>query len=193
MTGNAPRVLLVPLLLLALGLLGACQRGGAAAPTPLPGFDSPGIPPSPTLDVIEGLPTVATDGPGLILTPGALPTAFPTNSAFEGRFTNLRFATSGSGDAQANFPAGTTDIYAIWDYDGMEPGARVERVWYHNGAQYLDVIEEWDFDKYGFSGTVRDVYHYNYEDGGVYPGSWKVELYLNGELQQTGEFTVGGP
>ena len=177
------------LLIALLLLLAACERGGGAAPTATGELGELGewVIPTPTLDGggavqpgMEGLPTmIPTDG---------LPTVPP---GLGGRFSNLRFSTSGNGPDMTSFPAGTEDIYAIWDYEGMSATDRVERVWYHNEAIEIERAESWDILKYGFTGTVRDVYHYNYEGSGVYPGTWRVEIYLNGELQLDGTFTVG--
>jgi hypothetical protein len=109
-----------------------------------------------------------------------------------GQFTNLRFASSPTGAEQANFPVGTQEIYAIWDYDGMQATDVMERLWFHNDAEYVTRREDWDFLKYGFSGTVRDIFLFDRIDG-IDPGQWRVELYLNGEQQAVAEFTVGGP
>jgi hypothetical protein len=68
----------------------------------------------------------------------------------------------------------------------------MERLWFHNDAEYVTRREDWDFLKYGFSGTVRDIFLFDRIDG-IDPGQWRVELYLNGEQQAVAEFTVGGP
>jgi hypothetical protein len=179
-------------------LLVGCQRGGTPASTPVP-FGEPEVFPSPTLDeiAVEG----AGESGGLLFEEGGSSstpdvaagiTPLPTNPALTGQFTNLRFASSPTGAEQANFPVGTQEIYALWDYDGMQATDVMERLWFHNDAEYVTRREDWDFLKYGFSGTVQDIFLFDRIDG-IDPGQWRVELYLNGEQQAVAEFTVGGP
>lgn len=191
---------LILLLLLLLPL--ACQR---EAESDTAGADSPvtfevppmSTPPTPTLDEEAsnggfslggtGEPTATPDAlaPVAPVTPVA-----PADNAFSGpRFSGLRFATSGSGIPQSTFPASTEEIYAIWDYDGMSATDTMERVWYHEGVEYVDVSEPWDFSKYGSVGAVRDVFLYDYIDG-IDPGTWRVEIFLNGEQKLIQQFTV---
>lgn len=186
------RLLLVVLVMMIL--LAGCTRRNDTELTPVttPFGGVSDAPPTPTLEPlipdVMGTRTAPVEGePGTEVEP--LPTQDPLAG---GRFTELRFATSGEGVAQANFPEGTEEIYAIWNYDGMKAGDTMERVWYLNDQEYVSRSEEWDFLKYGFSGSVRDIYLYDYIDG-IDPGSWRVELFLNGEQQLIGTFTVGGP
>lgn len=181
------------LFLLTLLLLAGCTRGGgAASPTAIP----LGTPLGEGIIASVTPPPLTTSGP--VTLPGVeQPTSVPIEGlptapgALGGRLLNLRFSTTGSGQESTTFPAGTEDIYAIFDYDGMQAGDSVQRVWYRNEVQEIEVTEGWDILKYGFAGTRRDVFHYNYEGSGVYPGNWRVEIYLKGELQVTGTFTVG--
>ncbi|MBA3533650.1 MAG: hypothetical protein H0T73_17170 [Ardenticatenales bacterium] len=194
-----PSTMRLFLAILLLSMLAAgCQRGGTGEevlPTLEPLLSE--IPPSPTLEgfVLPGevLP-IETPVPFPLETPTpglGLPLPI-TPEATAGRFSTLRFAATTTGFEQATFPEGTEEVYAIWDYDGMKAGDTMTRVWYHNGTQYVERDEEWDILKYGFNGTVRDVFIYDYE-GGLFAGQWRVELYLNGVQQVTGEFTVGAP
>ena len=182
--------LLLMALLLGM-LLAGCQRPGQASETPSPNFGE-AVPPSPTLPPVNtgggfDLPVLGSDDEpapeGEVPVAGAEP-------ALAERFRNLRFATSGEGSAQSTFPVGTEEVYAVWDYDGMNASDSMTRIWYLNDAVEVERTEAWDFLKYGFSGTVRDVFYYDYIDG-VDPGTWRVELYLNNELQTSGTFTVG--
>ena len=106
-----------------------------------------------------------------------------------GGFRQLRFATTNDGTAQAGFPTGTQEIYALWDYTGIKNGDTMRRVWFLNGELYVQRSEAWNFGKYGPSGTRQDVFMFDYIDG-IDVGQWRVELYLNGELQVEGGFTV---
>ena len=104
-------------------------------------------------------------------------------------FSDLRFATSSDGAPQSSFPNGTEVIYAIWNYDGMQNGDNMTRVWYLNDELLIKRVEAWDLTKYGASGTVRDIFMYDYIDG-IDVGQWRVELYINGEPPLVGTFTV---
>ena len=120
-------------------------------------------------------------------------TATPVSEENERRrlasFSDLRFATSSDGAPQSSFPNGTEVIYAIWNYDGMQNGDNMTRVWYLNDELFIERVEAWDFAKYGASGTVRDIFMYDYIDG-IDVGQWRVELYINGEPPLVGTFTV---
>ena len=203
---NMNRFFVIALLLTSM-LLVACERAGETTDNSTPPLATldPNAFPTPTLDPFEPSDE-GTDGGGIFEFPpvgGDNPTAEPLPSATVGdgsvpppvgvtRFTNMRFASSGSGDAQGNFPAGTEEIYAIWDYTGMTANDNMERIWYLNDQVYVQRDQVWPFETYGFTGTVRDIYLYDYIDG-IDTGNWRVELWLNGELQASGSFTVGGP
>ncbi len=200
------RLLIVTLFLLSMALV-ACERGSGDPVTepPLATLDPNIFPPTPTLDPLDpGQDT--TDNGGIFEFPpvgGENPTPIPLPTATVGdgsspppigvtRFTNLRFSGSGSGDPLGNFPVGIEEIYSIWDYTGMTANDNMERIWYLNDQVYVQRDQQWPFETYGFTGTVRDIYLYDYIDG-IDIGNWRVELWLNGELQATGTFTVGGP
>ncbi|MGH2544031.1 MAG: hypothetical protein ACRDIB_14615 [Ardenticatenaceae bacterium] len=175
------------LVILVLWSLAGCQRGaGTGTPEPLPPLATPPTP------VLEEPPLVEYPGAGSGGDATPAVGVLPTSPLFAGQFTNLRFASSATGESQSNFPVGTEEIYAIWDYDGMSASDAMERLWFHNGELYVERSENWDFAKYGTTGAVRDIFLYDRIDG-IDPGQWRVELYLNGELQQTAEYTVGGP
>lgn len=193
-------------LLLCLLLVG-CQRGaegpqelptvaaGDATPTiavfgtyeQLPGAES-------TLPPVEGeVAPSATPEPAAAVEP---PTPAPPPS----RFNNLRFATSGDAEPQGTFPVGTEQVCAIWEYQEMTATDIVRRLWVKNEQPYVERKESWDIATYGAAGTVRDICLYDridsYIDGevdGIDPGAWRVDLYLNDELQLSQSFTVGAP
>lgn len=106
-----------------------------------------------------------------------------------GRFMGLRFASSSEGEAQTTFSLQTQEVYALWEYEGMGAGDSIRRVWYLNEQLYIEKSEAWDMDSYGSSGTVREVFLYDYIDG-IDPGQWRVEIYLNGVQEMVGTFTV---
>jgi len=136
---------------------------------------------------VQGEPTEvvpATEQPAT-LTPVPEEEGTPQPAAFR----QLRFATTEDGVSQVTFLRGTQEIYALWDYVGITNGDTMRRIWYLNDQLFVERSEAWNFGKYGSSGTIRDVFMYDYIDG-VDSGRWRVELYLNGELQVESGFTV---
>ncbi|MDQ4076329.1 MAG: hypothetical protein M3220_08785 [Chloroflexota bacterium] len=188
----------VTFVLLSLVILAACQRGDAAEEldSAVATWTLPSVltPPSPVItdDESDDLSVEDIEDEMIDITAEAEPESAPVNPGFEGRFSDLRFASSGTGMPQVDFPAGTEEIYAVWNYDGMSASDTIERLWYLNDELLYERREQWDYVRYGSVGAVRDICIYDYVDG-IDPGNWRVELYLNGELQLTGEFTVGGP
>jgi hypothetical protein len=186
------KLAILALLVLAVLIVG-CRRGGEETPAELDPFGDP-IPPTPTLEPVgDGEFDFPLFGEEPAPTPeGLIPVAPQPGEPSAARFTNLRFAATSTGPEQSQFPAGIQEVYAIWDYDGMTPNDAMERVWNRNGELDVERRENWDFLKYGFSGTVRDVVRYD-RITGLPSGQWRVEIYLNGELQVSGEFTIGTP
>lgn len=109
------------------------------------------------------------------------------------RLFNLRFSNNPNGSPQTQFAAGTQEVYAIFDYTNMPLRAQMRRVWRRNGQVFIDRTELWDFDKYGTSGTVRDVMLFDYSAGGLDSGSYDVEISIVGQpgVVVTGSFTIG--
>jgi hypothetical protein len=83
------------------------------------------------------------------------------------------------------FPCGTRKVYAVWQYSNMREGMMIRREWYYNGALWLVREEPWDFQKYGESGEVINVFVYDY-DNGLEPGSYNLNLYIDGILVEAG-------
>jgi len=84
----------------------------------------------------------------------------------------------------STFPAGTTEVYAIFDYQGMSDSMEWVSTWYHEGEQ--DVSDTWVWDK-GQSGTKWVRLH---NDDGLPSGNWKYELHVEGQLLQSGTFVI---
>ncbi len=194
------------LALLLVVVLGGCQRsGGEQEPlgTLVPVESTPGEYPQaggpetmPVLTPIVGAEPVITPTIGLVEPPPPAP-APPVDT---GRLSALRFALNGSSPNQANFPVGTDQVCAIWDFRDLTPNDTIRRVWYLNDQLYVERQETWDVAKYGATGTRTDVCLYDRIDGyidgavdGVDPGNWRVEVFLNGERLLTAGFTIGGP
>jgi hypothetical protein len=140
--------------------------------------------PAPTWTV-EPIPTAVEAAP---ITPA--PTA--DTSSTDG-FCCLHFAPGPLAQAAETFPAGTEIIYAIWDYEALSQDDRIRRIWIRDDLIWLARDEKWDWEKYGASGTVRDLSIFDYEGSGLQPGSYKLQLYLNDTLQEEGSFNILAP
>lgn len=82
------------------------------------------------------------------------------------------------------FPAGTTEIYALFDYLGMVDGMEWGMKWYLEGEEDLSKTQVWDA---GESGTFWLRY---YNEDGLTSGNCKLELYVQERLVQSGTFVV---
>lgn len=128
-----------------------------------------------------------------IVTPGAVgaaaaPTTSPAVST--GGFSHLRFAPAADGTAQNEYPAGTEVVFALWDYDGLSEVDRIRRIWFRDDQIWITREESWNWDEYGSAGTVRDISIFDNEGDGLQPATYRLQLYLNDELQVEGTFVV---
>lgn len=107
------------------------------------------------------------------------------------RLSNLRFATTGNGTTTNQFPAGTTTVFAIFDYNNIPLRAQMRRIWRRDGIVVADRSEAWDFDKYGTNGTVRDISYF--DTNGLPSGNYEVEVLIVGQpgVVVRSTFTIG--
>lgn len=90
-----------------------------------------------------------------------------------------------NGAGQWTFPAGTKQLFAVWEYQGMQAGMTVKREWLLNGKPWLTREEPWDFAKYGSNGMIRDISIYD-NDLGLPSGAYQLSLYVNNIPQPIG-------
>lgn len=82
------------------------------------------------------------------------------------------------------------EIYAFFDYEGMTNGAEWVSRWYYEGQLVLETPSTWDGGESGTSWV--SIFH----PDGLPPGLFELELEVQGEIFQTGNFTIqegGGP
>jgi hypothetical protein len=82
------------------------------------------------------------------------------------------------------FPAGTTQVYALFDYRGMRDGLEFGHIWYRDGVQDIWESYAWDRGQSGTSGVVLS------NPGGVLPGTYRLEIWVEGQLLQSGSMVV---
>ena len=145
----------------------------------------------PWYEVIDSTGTIQgwCSGRYLVLLP-ATPT--PTSTHGNARFTELQFCVippgGGAADCSGSFSHPVYEVYIVWDYENMQSGMTARREWYFDG-QHLRTIEgQWDYARYGAQGTVWDIKMWN--NNGIQPGTYRLELYLNNVKQQERSFTI---
>ncbi len=83
------------------------------------------------------------------------------------------------------FPSGTKEIYAFWDFSGTSDGAEWTRVWYLDDQEVLRNTASWNQGESGnFWVTI-------YSKSALPDGAFRLELYLGEELMQSGTFVIG--
>ena len=138
--------------------------------------------------VVSDVPTLtatATWTPRVVVVQATVPPA-PVNT----RFHNLRFVPNPAGPPQVTYPVGTGEVFAVWEYSGMNQGDVVQRAWRYNGSNWLNREEIWDLSVRGASGTVTDVSVFDKAIGGLAPGEYQLDLFVNGVWQSGGSFTI---
>lgn len=108
-------------------------------------------------------------------------------------FSGLRFVLTVDGAAQSTFPAGTDEIFALWEYSGMSPTDNIRRIWFRDDQIWLTREEGWNWGEYGSNGTMRDISVYDDEGSGLASATYRLQLYVNDELQAEATFVVLGP
>jgi Tol biopolymer transport system component len=144
------------------------------------------IKPTPTGGISKGGIQLSTPTSEAAETP---PATTPT-TAQEPTIDPIVFATGVTDDNQPigagiTFPEDIEEIHAIFDYAGMSDGDTWERRWYQDGEDMGGGSGAWDG---GESGTFDLSL-----DGGGEPlgaGTWKLEIYVNGELARSGTFVI---
>ena len=114
------------------------------------------------------------------------PAAFtPTtpNPVFYGAYVTSDLADT---RAHAQFPAGSKQIFAVWNFNNMHAGLTVKREWYLNDQLWLTREEPWDFTKYGASGIMQDISIHDF-DAGLSSGKYKLSVSIDNIAQPIGK------
>lgn len=114
----------------------------------------------------------------------------PTVAAAE-RFGTITFGAGVRGDEfpidpLIIFPEGVTIVYAFFDYHDMTDGEAWRTEWFRDGVAQPNVNKQGTWQG-GASGTW---WVSVFNDQGITPGNWELNLYLSDTLQQTAAFTI---
>jgi S1-C subfamily serine protease len=109
----------------------------------------------------------------------------------QARFSSIEFGTdlSASGRPKAPgilFPAGSTEIYAAFQYENITPGVEWSTIWYRDGRMLSDDTADWYADEEGTTWVLLE------DPRGLDEGIYRLELYLEGRLAATGDFWIAG-
>lgn len=85
-----------------------------------------------------------------------------------------------------SFPAGTTEVHATWDYEGMSPDIQWTREWYHDGTLEISATENWT----GKESGRWDNYIYNTSGAALSSGNYELRVYIDDQLVRTGTFVI---
>lgn len=165
--------------LLALAIIAVCIFG---AVTLLKGKE-----PTPTLTPtrVAQKPT-KTATPTDTVTPTPSPTATPTEVV--PTFELVAFAQDVTDDEPINpgttFPAGTTKVYAVFEFNGMKDGMTYEAYWYLDGQEELYKSWEWSLGEKGTSWINI------FDDDGLTPGNYELEIFVGDLLVLNDKFVI---
>lgn len=89
-----------------------------------------------------------------------------------------------------SFPTDTFEIHAIFEYSGLSPANEWTRIWYLDGEEFATFSDRWNSDE---AGTFD--YSISTESTGepLAAGEWTLEMYVDGELLSSGQFTIEAP
>ncbi len=141
---------------------------------------------SPATETITGGTRTTTVTPKPSLTPSA--TSTPVSQ--EPIIGPITFAAGVTDDDQPvdagiTFPSEIEEIHAFFSYEGLSDSDTWERHWYQDDEEVGSGSGIWDA---GESGT----FDLSLTGGGepLGSGTWKLEIYVNGELAQTANFVI---
>jgi len=80
-----------------------------------------------------------------------------------------------------DFPAGTRQVYALFDYKGMRNGLPWGHAWYLNGDEIATERTTWDLGQQGTAWLFINIQK---------SGNYEVRLFVEDQLEQTGTFRV---
>jgi hypothetical protein len=111
------------------------------------------------------------------------------------RFGPIAFYTGlrdGPVEQSTTFPAGTTEVYALWAYQGMADGTPYYLLWYHDGDPYREETLVWNSDTHGAQGQAY-VAALTAGSGGLPPGDYRLVLFIGKQEVQEATFQILQP
>ena len=75
----------------------------------------------------------------------------------------------------------------------MSPTDKIRRIWFRDDQIWLTREEEWNWGEHDSEGTMRGISVYDNEGSGLQPATYRLQLYVNDQLQQEATFVVLAP
>jgi hypothetical protein len=149
------------------------------------------VPTSSTPIVVTSTPSPISAETATAIPPTGIPLPTPTPTGPPG-FANLRFAAAPDAEPRRAFGYGTDEVYALWEYSNMNENIIVHRRWDLAGEEVIRE-EAWDMETYGASGTVSNIFIFDYEnEGGLSPGLYSLDLYIDDQRVIFAPFSING-
>lgn len=117
--------------------------------------------------------------------------ACSTSSTTPG-LSNIRMTTDDTGKTPTSSYAPGDEFFVFADLSGLQAGQTIEAKWYAVNVEGVDANSEINTSDYSYESNVAYVYfQLTTSDGGDWPpGSYRVELYLDGTKVGEQGFTV---
>jgi S1-C subfamily serine protease len=132
--------------------------------------------------------------PGQPVAPAKRKTTLTTTGGAGGAvWSEFTFATDVDSNynpigAADTFASGVSEVYAVYQFEGMEDDLAWSRTWYLDGEAVLSQDDVWDSGESG-SGWLN-IYN---SGGGLPDGGYGLVVWVGGEKMQEGSFTIGQP
>jgi parallel beta-helix repeat protein len=84
------------------------------------------------------------------------------------------------------FPAGTTEIHALFDFEGMSADIEWSRTWYRDGEERVAKTQNWTGDERGTWGLR----YYNTDGNPLKSGNYELQLTIGDNLVQSATFVI---
>jgi hypothetical protein len=163
----------------------ATQTESAPTDTPVP-TDTPTQEPTeiPTQVPTDTPAPTDTPPPTVTNTPGPTDTPEPTVPSVPTIGPIMYFPLDFSGKME-EYPRGTTQVYACFEYWNMSPDARLTGYLYFNGKEVANISQVFELegnDNFCFTigSQTRQMEH----------GTWKLSIYLDKDLAQSASYKV---
>ncbi len=89
-------------------------------------------------------------------------------------------------DPATIFPAGTTEIHALFDFEGMSAEVAWSRTWYRDGEERVAKTQNWTGNERGTWGLR----YYSTDGSPLTSGNYELRLSIEGSVVQSGTFVI---
>lgn len=110
------------------------------------------------------------------------------------RINSLIFATGESDgnpqNASTRFNVGVGKVYGFFDFKDLGPDEDIAGIWYQGGRVLLTQHHTLNEVFNGNPSSAGTMWFYASVNGGFAPGVYRLEIHVNNELEQAGEFRI---